>query len=1045
MKLLQGIYEEVISKALDTAILNLENQQLVVEKAKIDAADSESILSRYLQKALEQGLRAIKDQNSKNGVKAEIATCNELLELLSRHANDSELLKWQIGQDGEQLLSIWDRSIQRAMEKHRPVSSIAISSIFTGSKKDPTLAYELEREIETADEVDFLVSFIRYSGLVKIRDALKDFTNRPGKKLRIITTTYMGNTEATAVERLAALPQTEIKISYDTRTTRLHAKSYIFRRSSGFTTAFVGSSNLSGAAVTEGMEWNLKVTNADMPQVITGITAAFDSYWASPDFEPYNCVLDHNRLRRALKHEHDRDPETGIINIFDFHPYPFQTEILNELKAEREVHHSCRNLIVAATGTGKTVVSAFDYKRFVNANSDQPNRFLYIAHRADILKKSLGTYRAILKDQNFGDWCDGNHDPQVYDHVFMTIQTFTARHFEQLLAPDYYDYIVVDETHHGAAESYQTLFEYFQPQILLGLTATPERTDGLDILHYFNDRIAAEIRLPEAIDRHLLVPFQYFAVTDPTDLSQVKFVRGRFDTEELNQLYLKDDGRVRAVLDAISRYCPNTDSIRGLGFCVSQQHAAYMAQRFKEAGIPAVALTAESPQSDRNACPQQLATGKLRFIFTVDIYNEGIDIPEVNLELMLRPTESLTIFIQQLGRGLRLCDNKSDLTVLDFVGQFNQNYTIYEKKLRYLTAGSNISVKKQIETEYEGLPLGCYVGLEKVAQERILNGIKNSTHNLRRIIQLLHDYHDETGRSDLHGFLDYSDLTLDALYKTGTTFTMLLQKAKTRTTALDKKYDQQLASGLRRLSDIDSRRWITALRRFLTDDALLTAELDRKMGLMLFYTFYQNTPLECGYHSLDDFLAQLRHSPYRTELLDLLQLRYEALNFTDEPVELGFPSPLDLHCTYTRNQILAGFGEIDEQVYFTWQEGVRELKGRHTDIFTIDLKKTENDFSATTRYKDYAISADQFHWQSQSRTTQHCTVGQRYLNQRQNGQNILLFVRPEKTQNGKTMPYVFLGKADFISASGNRPINIVWQTEQPMPTWVVEQSAPIRP
>lgn len=1047
MQLLKGIYEQVINEALEAAILDLDSGEISIEKEKIDVTESESILSRYMQQVLERGLRFVKERaasadDDHAGVKAEIAACNLILEQLSHTANQPDLLNWRIGKDGEELLSVWDRKLQTTMAKNRPLSSIAISSIFTGSKKDPTLAYELSREIETADRIDFLVSFIKYSGIIKILDALTDFTQQ-GKHLRIITTTYMGNTDPIAIEKLADLPNTEIKISYDTRSTRLHAKSYIFHRDNGFTTAFVGSSNLSGAAITDGMEWNLKITNADMPQVIESITATFDSYWNSPDFETYD-VDQRERLRAALKREQTHDLQASDFGLFDIHPYKFQSEILEDLQAEREIHHSYRNLVVAATGTGKTVVSAFDYKRFVLAHPNQANRFLYIVHREDILKKSLNTYRAILRDPNFGALCTGNETPSSYDHVFMTIQTFESRHFDQLVEPQFFDYIVVDESHHGAAASYQKVFEHFQPQIMLGLTATPERTDGLDILHYFNSRIASEIRLPEAIDRELLAPFQYYGVTDPVDVSQVKFVRGRYDTQALEDLYVKRDDRIAVIAQALQRYCPDTEHIKGLGFCVSKAHAIYMAQKFNAISLPSAALTADTPWAERDALPGKLVRGELRFIFTVDIYNEGVDIPEVNTELMLRPTESLTIFIQQLGRGLRKSDNKTELTVLDLVGQANRNYRIYEKKLRYMTSGSEKSLKKQMGQEFEGLPLGCYIKLEKVAQQTILDNINTHVRTNARLIEMLREYHAETGQCDLGRFLQYDDMSLDDLYIHKVSFTMLAQQAGIRPLNLEPKSDGLFAAGLRRLEDIDSQNWIEALQRFFTSDFRTTDELDLKMAAMLYYTFYTKDVHQAGFRDIPDFLDRLSNGPYRDEILALLALRYDQLKNRSQPIDLGFPAPLDLHCTYTRNQILAAFGEITGDRYYTWQEGVKELKGRHTDLFTIDLKKAEKDFSPTTRYEDYAISSSLFHWQSQSGTARNSPVGQRYLHQRKLGQNVLLFVRAQKSLDGKTLPYTYLGKADYVSSEGDHPINIVWQMKNEMPTWVLERSSAIR-
>ena len=426
------------------------------------------------------------------------------------------------------------------------------------------------------------------------------------------------------------------------------------------------------AALTSGLEWNTKVTRRDLPETFDKIAATFEYYWNDREFE-YYAEDQRERLARALKAEKYFDTNNADVYTMDINPYSYQQEILDKLEAERTVRGYTRNLVVAATGTGKTVISALDYKRFRKQNPDRPCRLLFVAHREEILKQSLYTFRAVLKDANFGELFVGNYKPESIDNLFLSIQTFNSQSFTEKTSPDFYDYIIVDEFHHAAAPTYQKLLPYYQPRILLGLTATPERMDGKSILPYFHNRIAAEIRLPEAIGRKLLCPFQYFGVTDTVDLDALKWSAGGYQKSELEHIYTLSgavaDRRADHVVTALLKYVTDIDEVKGLGFCVTVDHAEFMCRYFNDHNIPSMCLTGQSSDEERAAAKRRLVSGEVRFIFVVDIYNEGVDIPEVNTVLFLRPTESLTIFLQQLGRGLRLSEDKECLTVLDFIDE----------------------------------------------------------------------------------------------------------------------------------------------------------------------------------------------------------------------------------------------------------------------------------------------------------------------------------------------------------------------------------------
>lgn len=525
-----GLYEQVINNALNSELAEIPEARKAV--APIDKAEASKVLAQYLADVVQKGLDNVLDNGG--DISAQIALTNQIVDLIQNTTKEADFAALGVDQRAEQLLALLRESDPRlavgktASDLSRPETSIAQSSLFTGAIHEPQMYTELKKEIVSADRIDMLVSFIKWSGLRLLMDELREFTQNGGE-LRIITTSYMGATDVKAIEELRQLPNTKIKVSYDTKRTRLHAKTYVFYRDTGFTTAYVGSSNLSNAAISSGLEWNVKVTKKDLPETIDKIMATFESYWNSNEFEYYS-EDQKERLARALNAEKYFGTNNAEVYTMDIAPYSYQQEILDKLDAERTVRGYTRNLVVAATGTGKTVISALDYKRFRKQNPDKPCRLLFVAHREEILKQSMYTFRAVLKDANFGEMFVGSYKPESIDNLFISIQTFNSQDFTAKTTPEFYDYIIVDEFHHAAAPTYQKLLAYYQPRILLGLTATPERMDGKSVLPYFNNRIAAEIRLPEAIDRKLLCPFQYFGVTDTVDLDTLKWSAGGYDT-----------------------------------------------------------------------------------------------------------------------------------------------------------------------------------------------------------------------------------------------------------------------------------------------------------------------------------------------------------------------------------------------------------------------------------------------------------------------------------------------------------------------------------
>lgn len=1040
MMLQNGLYEQIINKGLEE---ELSQSDQFIDTAPIDTAEAAKVLAKYIAELTEKGLLQIQDHGG--DVQEQIALANRLIRII-RSDDDFEMDRESVSERAEQLLALADRK-SMAVRKSviRPETSIAQSSLFTGAVHEPQMYSELKKEIVSSDRIDMLVSFIKWSGLRLIMEELAAFTERGGK-LRVITTSYMGATDVKAVEELRKLPNVEIKVSYDTKRTRLHAKSYVFYRNTGFTTAYVGSSNLSNAAMSSGLEWNVKVTKSDLPETIDKIEATFESYWNSDDFEIYteNSIEELTRALNAEKYFDTNDPERYTLDI---QPYSYQKEILDKLEAERKVRGHMRNLVVAATGTGKTVVSALDYKRFRKERSGQSCRLLFVAHREEILKQSLYTFRAVLKDANFGELFVGRYKPDSFSALFISIQTFNSQDFTNKTKEDDYDYIVIDEFHHAAAPSYRSLLNYYHPQILLGLTATPERMDGKNILSYFDDRIAAEIRLPEAIDRKLLCPFQYFGVTDTVDLSSLKWSRGGYDKSELTNIYTYNlavaNRRANLIVGSLLKYVTDIATVKGLGFCVSIDHAEYMSRYFNEHGIPSMYLTKNSSDVDRDAAKDRLVSGEIRFIFVVDIYNEGVDIPEVNTVLFLRPTESLTIFLQQLGRGLRLAEGKECLTVLDFIGQANKKYR-FEEKFAALLSNTTRGVTKEIQDGFVSAPKGCYIQLEKIAAKYILENIRAAYGNTAGLIARIASFEEESGQElSLSAFLDFNRLDPRSIFKFSN-FSRLCVRADVRDD-FQEPLEEIVFKALSKLAVIDSRRWIHFLMDILPRlddiDFEKLQEIEKRMLQMFYVTLWGETIKEWNGDEMLDRLYALSDSPVMLhEIMELLRYRYDKIDFIDEPVDVGFNCPLDLHCTYTRDQILVA---LDFMKPSTVREGVKWLPDHKLDVFFVTLNKSDKDYSPTTMYQDYSINEYLFHWQSQNTTSEQSPTANRYIHHKEMGSRVLLFVREFKKDrlSGTAEAYTFLGTANYVKHEGEKPMNITWRLDAPIPAKYLKKTS----
>ena len=1021
-QLLEGLYESLLTRRLQALIDEATGSGLTPDTELLGTAEQADVFGRHIRDAAARALAAEPNADRRRDI------VNALLEQLGA---DEE----KLAASPSQLLSLTAPTAPGSVPRHtnRPATPLSEAALLTNAHGEPSLGHEIRSELDTADHVDLLCAFVKWYGLRVIEPQLLDLARR-GVPLRVITTTYMGATERLALDRLVANFGAEVKIQYDSVRTRLHAKAWLFRRNTGFNTAYVGSSNLSRSAMLDGVEWNVRLSAIATPSLMQKFSATFETYWNDTTYEAYDPDLDRDRLDDALAEASGRkqiDRVTLSLSGLEVRPYPYQAEMLELLEVERIVHDHHRNLIVAATGTGKTVIAALDYRSLCNNTDKERPSLLFVAHREEILKQSLRTYQEVLSDPGFGELYVGGARPERWRHVFASVQSLTAYGVTEI-PPDAYDVVVIDEFHHAQAKTYRRITDHLKPQELLGLTATPERADGSDVRSFFDGRVAAELRLWDALNADLLCPFHYFGVADGVDLSQVKWSRGAYDEVALSNVFTGNDARARIVLKQVRDKVPDVLSMRALGFCVSIAHAEYMARVFAAAGIPALTVTSGPGSADRAEALRRLAAREVNAIFTVDVFNEGVDIPSVDTVLFLRPTESSTVFLQQLGRGLRRAQDKPVLTAIDFVGHQRQEFR-FDSRFRAITGATKTGLQRQVEQGFPFLPAGSQIMLDRQAQEIVLANIKRQLNtSWKQIVAELRSY----GDLSLPDFLHESGLELGDVLKGERSWTRLRRDAGFRTRG-GGLHEVALLKRARALAHVDDAERAGAYQRLLAEDAPTYRELnevEQRYARMLFFSMWPNGG---GFDTYaDGFVALRSERAARDELGVVVENAFSHAQHVTAPLSHRLAtSPLRTHARYSREEILTALDYAHlKRLPNSFQSGVLWAEEWRSDAFLFTLTKSETDYSPTTMYRDYAISPSLFHWETQSATSVASPTGRRYINHAREGSAILLFAREHKVNELGTAPYLFLGTGRYVSHSGDRPIAITWRLDRPMPT-----------
>ncbi|GLW11991.1 helicase [Microtetraspora sp. NBRC 13810] len=1005
-----GIYQHLITREVDSRLRAISNRELV-DRRSLDIADSHETLARHLGALTRRALRAVRGENEAVRLARQVEIVNRVTDLLGDLVPDAASPE-ELVEASEELLGIarGRDAADRVRFPVRPVIPLTASALLVNGRAQPEIGHELKRELASADHVDLLCAFVKWNGVRVLAEAIEEFLTRGGR-LRVVTTTYIGATDRLALDRLAAMGA-EIRVSYDTRTTRLHAKAWLFHRANGLSTAYVGSSNLSQTALSHGLEWNVRLAQAEQPHLIDTFSATFDDYWGDPSFEPYDPAKDAERLDRALSAE--RTGGRAVVLDFahvDVRPYSYQREILDELDAERQIHDRWQNLVVMATGTGKTVVAALDYRRLRKAG--QAESLLFVAHRAEILRQSLLTFRQVMRDETFGELYVDGLRPERWRHVFASIQSL---HANPLPEPDRFDMVIVDEFHHAEASTYRRLLSAVQPKVLLGLTATPERADGQDIKHWFGGRTAAELRLWEALERGLLAPFQYFGVHDGTDLRQVGWRRGQgYDTGQLSNIYTGNDRRVAVVLETLQRKIGDVGRMRAIGFCVSIDHARFMADRFARAGLPSVAVTSQSPASERSQALRDLRDRRINAVFTVDLFNEGVDVPEIDTVLFLRPTDSTTVFLQQLGRGLRLADDKPCLTVLDFVGHQHKQFR-FDRRFRALTGASRTGIAREIEQGFPTLPAGCVIDLDRDVRRLVLDNVRQALSLRWR--DLAHELRD-LGDVSMSEFLQETGLDVEDLYRRRQGWAALRHAAGFDVVAPDERLGRAFSRMLH-IDDVERLAFLTEVLAGRTPQSMRELRLMAMLDAMLWGGDEPLSGMEARFAQLSGARA--------AELRELADLLRTGIRHVAPPLDQVVP--LHVHARYSKNEVLAAFG-VDKPAHMMRGEGVKYIEEHQADLFFVTIDKSEDTYSPTTLYHDRAISEDLFQWESQSTLRCSAATARRYLS---GDSTVHLLIRQSKRDEGLgAPPYTYAGPMRYVSHEGERPIRFIWRLDHQLP------------
>lgn len=917
---------------------------------------------------------------------------------------------------------------------------------------ETTLFYEMKSALQQCLSFQFNVAFVTFGGVQLFADVFNKL-EKDGVIGKIITSTYLTFSEPKAIRKLNSFNNIELKLHYGDKQ-GLHAKAYIFEFEESFK-VIIGSSNLTEKALKSNIEWNVMTITKKGQPFFDSVQEEYEDIWNRLDpFEEsrFKKYIDQYNSNREQRKQYNHTITLPTQANFTITQNSMQKEAIENLDFIRK-QDGKRALVVAATGTGKTYMSAFDVKNV------QPKKVLFVVHRENIIDAAIVSFKDVLGKQIYYNKYLGTLKDKEADYIFTTNLTISKDLYS--FDRNHFDYIIIDEAHHASASTYQQIINYFTPKFLLGMTATPERMDDGNIFEIFDYNVGIEVRLDKAINSNLVVPFHYFGITDieDVDLSDV-------DIDNIAEVSkrLQVNKRTDFILEKMELFGYDGEKLKCIGFCVDINHAKYMSDSFNAREIESIAITGLTDVAKRKEYFDRLEDEKddLKVIFAVDVLNEGIDIPSVNQVLMLRPTNSPTIFIQQIGRGLRKFEDKKYLTILDFIGNHNRSFLV-SIALHGERYANKDSIKIDVKQDFSLSPRNVFIQMDEISKERIIEQLNQTNFNQLkylkqdysefkasrngRIPYKLMDYFVQEGAPDPLKFAKYDKKSY-----------LLFLKRMERDNPVVERLNQdkllfKVTQSLHEFLPLVRPHEFLILRYLMGHDEVNFEELNKQIQDLTGGNQTENTShaLKVLNHERYDssqisrliqmiivegddikLSSQIKSIIENLEKYKIVEdiINYGLKRYFDSfgKEDYGYPF-LKRYSEYTMQEV-GMLANIENKLSSFRGQGVLSY-GKNYFLF-VDLHKDE-DIKDSINYNDKFIDYSTFQWESQNNTSQESRVGKRFINHKEQGYHLHLFVRKMSEIDGSSLPYLYLGKVDVQSYQNNKPIEFIFKLRNNVP------------